>query len=119
MNVDMTTSSIDYQRYIKKFDKYPIDISLLTYGLGLGGESGEVQEKIKKLYRDKGGMVDEEFKHGMVKEIGDVLWYLAMLCNKLGVTLEDCMIANMNKLDVREEKNLIHGDGDDREERNQ
>ncbi len=110
----MTTTK--YQEYIKKFNHYPISTALLTYGLGLGGESGEVQEKIKKLYRDAGGMVTQEFAHAMMKEMGDVLWYLAMICNHLGITLDQCMDSNIVKLNLREEKDMIGGEGDNREE---
>ena len=105
-----------YQEYIKKFDHYPMKTALLTYGLGLGGETGEVLEKIKKLYRDKGGHITPEFKQAMKKEIGDVLWYICMIANKLNITLEEVFLANINKLDAREEKDMINGDGDNREE---
>ena len=107
----------DYQKYIKKFDKYPDNISLLTYGLGLGGEAGEVQEKIKKLYRDKAGVIDADFQKAIMKEVGDVMWYLAMICSKLNIPLSMVFDANVQKLDLRDKKNMIHGDGDDREEK--
>lgn len=106
----------NYQKYIKRFDKYPKEINLLSYGLGLGGETGEVQEKIKKLYRDHNGIIDNDFIDAIEKEIGDVLWYVAMICNKLDITLEGAMDANIVKLEKREERNMIQGDGDDREE---
>jgi len=110
----MTTTK--YQEYIKKFNHYPTSTALLTYGLGLGGEAGEVQEKIKKLYRDHGGEITPEFKQAMRKEMGDVLWYLGMICNKLGLDLEGCMTSNIVKLDLREKKDMINGEGDNREE---
>ena len=109
-------NSKEYQEYIKKFDKYPKELNLVMYALGLGGEAGEVQEKVKKLYRDKGGNIDHAFTWSMAKELGDVLWYVTMICNKLGLTLEEVMGLNRVKLDEREAKGLISGDGDDREE---
>ena len=42
-------NSKKYQEYIKKFDKYPKELNLVMYALGLGGETGETLEKIKKL----------------------------------------------------------------------
>ena len=107
-----------YQKRIKKFDKYPEEINLLTYGLGLGGETGEVQEKIKKLYRDHGGIIDDEFIHAVAKELGDVMWYVAMICNKLGIQLTDVFNINYSKLNLREAKGMIGGEGDDRENGN-
>lgn len=106
----------EYQEYIKKFDKYPKEFNLAMYALGLGGEAGEVQEKVKKLYRDKGGVIDAEFAYAMGKELGDVVWYVTMICNKLHISLEYIFEKNIAKLDAREKQGKINGDGDDREE---
>jgi len=82
--------------------------------LGLTGESGEVAEKIKKVLRDKGGVIDDEVRGQVKKELGDVLWYLSQLASELGLTLEDVAAANIDKLYSRMERGTLHGNGDDR-----
>lgn len=82
--------------------------------LGLTGEAGEVAEKVKKLLRDKGGVVDEDFRQAIKKELGDVLWYLSAMAHELGFTLEEVAQANIEKLHSRRARNKIHGEGDDR-----
>lgn len=86
----------------------------LYYVLGIAGETGELCEKIKKLFRDKGGIIDDEFKDMVKKESGDVLWYLTRLANQFDITLEEIAQANSDKLIDRMKRNVIHGDGDDR-----
>src|SRR5438309_4892833 len=71
---------------------------LLHWVLGLTGEAGEVAEKMKKIIRDKDSVVSEEDKLEMAKELGDVLWYLAVFANDLGVPLSEIAQTNLNKL---------------------
>ena len=84
--------------------------------LGLCGESGEVADKIKKIYRDNNGIISEDNKEQLVKEMGDVLWYLANMATDLNMTLEDVARKNLEKIQIRQQKNLIHGEGDNREQ---
>jgi NTP pyrophosphatase (non-canonical NTP hydrolase) len=51
---------------------------LAHWVLGITGEAGEIAEKVKKLIRDFDGDMSSEAKLEMAKEIGDVLWYLAV-----------------------------------------
>lgn len=124
----------EYQGIIKKTAIFPEDVGLAYCGLGLTGEAGEVAEKIKKLYRDKSlapmlnpdlpegfqtrliTLTNEDVQ-GIKKELGDVLWYLTAIANQLGLTLEEIMEANYNKLIKRRQTNTLHGSGDDRENR--
>jgi NTP pyrophosphatase (non-canonical NTP hydrolase) len=69
----------------------------LLGALGLTGEAGEVAEHIKK-YVFHGHPLDTEF---VVKELGDVLWYLAFLADTCGVPLEAVMAQNIAKLEAR------------------
>jgi NTP pyrophosphatase (non-canonical NTP hydrolase) len=87
---------------------------VLYPALGIADEAGEVAGKFKKLFRDKGGKYDDEFKAVIVKEMGDVLWYLAETATQLGLQLEDIATANVDKLLARKDKGTIHGDGDNR-----
>lgn len=86
----------------------------LYYVLGAGGEMGEMTEKIKKLFRDKKGIIDDEFKDAVKKEMGDVQWYLARLADQFDIEFNDVAITNINKLMSRYKRNKLHGDGDDR-----
>lgn len=82
----------------------------LSYlALGLMGEAGEVAEKIKKKIRD--GKFD---KAETAKECGDVLWYLARLCRALDSSIEQVAIQNFNKLQDRQNRNVLQGSGDNR-----
>lgn len=86
----------------------------LYYVLGVAGETGELAEKIKKLFRDKKGVIDDEFKDGVAKEIGDVMWYLARLADNFGISFNDIAQMNVDKLASRYKRNKLHGDGDNR-----
>ncbi len=86
-----------------------------TYaGLGLAGETGEVCEKLKKTLRDHGGLMSDDRKAALKKELGDVLWYLATLCTELGLSLQDVAEENLSKLAARKRESKLHGEGDDR-----
>lgn len=87
---------------------------LLHWVLGINGESGEIAEKVKKIIRDKKGVVSEEDKRELAKEIGDVLWYLAVFAEELGVQLEDVAAQNLDKLQSRKQRGVLGGSGDNR-----
>lgn len=82
--------------------------------LGLVGESGEVAEKVKKVLRDHNGMFEDETRQAIALELGDVFWYLATLSYELGFSLKEIAEMNYEKLKSRKERNVIHGDGDNR-----
>ncbi len=81
---------------------------------GLSEEAGEVAGKFAKAVRDNQGVIDEERKKEIIKELGDVCWFLAELCTVLYVDLEDVMQKNLDKLASRKERGVIHGSGDNR-----
>lgn len=87
---------------------------LLHWVLGLNGEAGEVAEKLKKIIRDKNSVISEEDKIEMAKEIGDVLWYLAVFANDLGVPLDEIAKQNIEKLQSRKDRGMLRGAGDNR-----
>jgi NTP pyrophosphatase (non-canonical NTP hydrolase) len=82
--------------------------------LGVGEEAGEILGKIKKLFRDRGGKIDRVFKDMLLKECGDVLWYISRLLDQFDLTLEECAKANSKKLIDRIRRGVVHGDGDNR-----
>jgi NTP pyrophosphatase (non-canonical NTP hydrolase) len=82
--------------------------------LGINGEAGEVAEKVKKIIRDKNGKITEEDKKELAKEIGDVLWYLAVFAHDLGFSFDDVAVDNLKKLQSRKSRGALQGSGDNR-----
>jgi len=82
-------------------------------GLGLG-EVGEVQNKIKKIIRDKGGEITKDDIDAIKKELGDVLWYVADMCTKFGVEMNDVADGNIKKIFGRKDRGTLLGSGDNR-----
>lgn len=82
--------------------------------LGLADESGEVLGKLKKVIRDNKGIISKDIIESVKKELGDVLWYLAVLSKRLNLNLEDVATANLEKLSKRKENGTLRGSGDDR-----
>ena len=76
--------------------------------------AGEAADKVKKILRDKGGYASEEDRTALVKELGDVLWYVANVARYLGVSLSDVAEGNIEKLSSRKKRNKLHGEGDER-----
>lgn len=87
---------------------------LLHWVLGITGEAGEVAEKLKKIIRDKDSVVSEEDKRELAKELGDVLWYLAVFAHDLGVPMDEIAQTNLDKLQSRKDRGVLGGSGDNR-----
>jgi len=104
-----------YQDVVRPFASYPqIGHNPYYLTLGLCGESGEVAEKIKKIMRDHDGDFSQDATDEIIKELGDVLWYIQQLSWELGYTLEDVAAVNMIKLSSRADRGKLHGNGDNR-----
>ena len=88
---------------------FPKEKALEYLALGLTSEAGEVAGKVKKLIRDGKGD-----KKAIASEIGDVLWYCAMLAKETEVPLNDIMKDNLKKLNSRKERGTLAGSGDNR-----
>lgn len=86
----------------------------LHWVLGINGEAGEVAEKVKKIIRDKNGVISQQDKEELAKEIGDVLWYLAVFAHDLGFQLDDIAGKNLEKLQSRKARGVLGGAGDNR-----
>jgi len=104
----------EYQNFTKTTSIYKGEKKWIPLTLGLVGESGEVAEKVKKILRDKNGEISEETKNDLIREIGDVLWYISELSRELAFPLEDVAKINMEKLQSRKDRNKLHGEGDNR-----
>ncbi len=105
----------DYSEEAIKTAVYPKDglQSLCYLVLGLCGESGEVAEKLKKIIRNDEKLTDEK-RIELMKELGDVLWYITMLSKELGYDLHNVAKANILKLSDRKDRGVIKGNGDNR-----
>lgn len=90
------------------------EFTALYPALGLGGEAGEVLEKVKKIMRDKRGIWSEEDRQGIAKELGDVLWYVAAIAQAFNLQLSDVATLNVHKLRDRQKRQVLTGSGDNR-----
>jgi len=105
----------EYQTKSRKTARYPVIGHAVIYPtLGLANEAGEVAGKIKKVFRDKGGVIGETEREALMSELGDVLWYLAQTCTELELSLDEVAEHNIEKLYSRLERGKIGGEGDAR-----
>lgn len=104
-----------YQEKARETAIYPDMGSEFTYpALGLVGEAGEIANKLKKVIRDNNGVLSDEVRNSVSKELGDCLWYIAQLATEMGSNLEDIAQDNLDKLASRKERGVIQGSGDNR-----
>lgn len=80
----------------------------------LNGEAGEVAEHVFKAQRDDACLITPDRYQALFAELGDVCWYIAMLCNELGYKMEDVMEWNLTKLQGRQMRGVLPGSGSDR-----
>ncbi len=106
----------EYQKKALTTAFHPKKYKIIYPAFGLGNEAGEVLGKIKKWLRgdDGDGKMSKERKEALEEELGDVLWYLAVLANDLGISLEDIAKTNLDKLQSRKKRGKLFGDGDKR-----
>lgn len=104
-----------YQVSAKQTDQYPPETRLIALITGLASEAGELTGKLSKHLRgDEKYSTDEQLREALILELGDVLWYIAMVADALGVPLSDVANMNLDKLALRHERGTIKGDGDER-----
>lgn len=108
----MSLTANDYQEAAGRTAVHPMDeLRALSYlSLKLNGEAGEVAELVGKWIRGDGPLSREK----MLKELGDVQWYLARLAKMMDLTLEEVMQANLEKLARRQREGTLQGSGSDR-----
>jgi NTP pyrophosphatase (non-canonical NTP hydrolase) len=105
----------DYQQRSRATAVYPqAGENLLYPTLGLCGEAGEVAEKVKKMVRDDDGVLTDERREALGKELGDVLWYVAQVATEAGLELDALAEANLAKLLSRRDRGVLTGSGDER-----
>jgi NTP pyrophosphatase (non-canonical NTP hydrolase) len=130
-------NSEEYQKATHTTAIYPEHNALEYLTIGIGGEVGELQGKIAKLYRKDvvGGYyyrrslndplaqrpvklsvdaIEDIQAEGIKAELGDVLWFVSEFCTLFGWTLSELMEENIQKLQGRKERGTIEGSGDSR-----
>jgi NTP pyrophosphatase (non-canonical NTP hydrolase) len=90
------------------------DMDKTIWAMGIAGEAGEVVEKWKKIMAYDKGVVSKDRLNELAKEMADVVWYIAVFADSLGLSFESIMKQNLEKLKDREERNVIKGRGDNR-----
>lgn len=78
--------------------------------LGLCGEAGEVAEKMKKFFRGDGALD----RYAVATEISDVIFYAAVLADRLGFRFDEIMELQVRKINGRIDRGTRRGEGDDR-----
>jgi NTP pyrophosphatase (non-canonical NTP hydrolase) len=104
----------DYQRAARRTAVYAERHRVIYPALGLASEAGEVAGKIKKVLRDQDGDFARVPLEALRDELGDVLWYVAVLAADLGLALDDVAARNLDKLASRRERGRLGGAGDQR-----
>ena len=108
-------TATEYQTRAAETAIFPKHKALEYLTLGLAGEAGEIANKVKKLIRDG---ADREEYHAKLNaighELGDILWYCAMLAKEVEMNLGRIMEDNLEKLADRKARNRLQGDGDNR-----
>ena len=79
---------------------------------GLCGEAGEVASVFAKQHRDYTPFGEMALE--LQKELGDILWFVAVTASHLDLSLEDIAQINIDKLESRKARNVIGGSGNDR-----
>ena len=100
----------EYQLGAAKTAIYPSRRALEYLSTGIAGEVGELCSKVAKTFRKDAALDAEETAH----EIGDILWFCALLAKELGYDLADIGRMNLEKLRDRQERGVLKGNGDKR-----
>lgn len=107
--IEDTLSFNYYQQQIRPLILTHGQDRLMENTLGLVGEAGEVAEKVKKNVRD--GFIDVD---DLMKELGDVLFYIAALADFFDRDLGPIANDNLDKLYDRKKRGKLQGNGDNR-----
>lgn len=103
-----------YQEFCKKTAQQfcSPEHEILTWGLGISGEAGDVASCIKKTISHK-----NDVKEGIRENLGDTMWYVAMICNFFNWDLQEVLEENLSKLQKRYPKGFTHKDAQRKGER--
>ena len=115
---------MDLNQYQAKAMSTALEVNAEHMAFGLVEEAGEVAAIMKRFHRGDAGYFDEwasefdflsvEAVNKLEAELGDILWYVAVFANHLGLSLNEVAIYNLNKLQSRKARDMLRGSGDDR-----
>ena len=100
-----STESLEYAALLTRMNNLELEddcnlSQLLTAALGLGAESGEFTEVVKKIIL-QGKPYNEDNVFHMKRELGDICWYIAQACMALDTTFDEIIEMNVDKLKKR------------------
>jgi NTP pyrophosphatase (non-canonical NTP hydrolase) len=110
----MTFDEYQQKALVTAVNTYEPLMAKTIWAMGVAGEAGEVVEKWKKIVAYKNGEILQEDRDELAKELGDVVWYIAVMADSLDLTLDDVMQRNVRKLADRQKRDVIKGKGDNR-----
>ena len=110
----MTFDEYQEKALLTAVNKYDPLMAKTIWAMGVAGEAGEVVEKWKKIVAYKEGKVSDDDLAELAKELGDVVWYIAVMAHSLGLSFDDVMERNVKKLQDRQQRDVIKGKGDNR-----
>lgn len=110
----MTFDEYQKQALTTAHNTYEPLMEKTIWAMGVAGEAGEVVEKWKKIVAYKEGKISDEDLAELAKELGDVVWYIAVMAHSLGLSFDDIMARNVEKLKSRKARGVITGQGDNR-----
>lgn len=103
---------MEFNTYQQSAMQYRMKSADASYAmLGLSGEVGELHSLIAKGIRDG---LTKDFKDQAIKELGDVLWFVAAIAADLETSLDQVATTNISKLADRAARNKLSGSGDNR-----
>lgn len=107
----MTTLN-EYQNSAMATAIFPLDRGLDYLITGLASEAGELAGHYAKAIRDDNGHLTAERRALMLKEAGDLLWFVAGVARELESNLESVAQMNLDKLASRKKRGTLSGSGD-------
>lgn len=116
-----SVEEMTFEEYTKRAlatAQFDPSLGLIYPALGIAGEAGEFVDKIKKEVRNNGkrfgSEMTEESRLSLLKELGDILWYINQSSDQLGSSLKEVAAMNIQKLEDRRSRNVIKSAGDNR-----
>jgi len=110
----MTFDDYQQQALVTNLRKEDPVLELVQQLFGLADEAGEVLAIFKKWIRDNDADFSTLDKKNIAKELGDILWYIAVVAHDLDISLDDIAATNIEKLRSRQARGTLTGSGDNR-----
>ncbi len=99
----------EYQKAcLRTVKEFPSDqVKIMTWGLGVAGEAGDVAGCIKKTF-----VHNNDTTSGIRENVGDTMWYIANICNFFNWDLQEILQENVDKLMKRYPEGFTYKDAD-------